>query len=71
MTAARALCPVASVELGKAEFGAIRAQHACMRYTVVMRMSLRSLVELGLYRLYPPPVPTCGDCETVELQNGE
>jgi len=26
---------------------------------VVMRMSLKSLVELGLYRLYPPPVPTC------------
>ena len=38
MTAARALCPVASVELGEAEIGAFRAQHACTRYTPLHSM---------------------------------
>jgi len=33
MTAVHALCPVVSVELGKAKIGAFRAQHACKRYT--------------------------------------
>ena len=33
MTAVHALCPVASVKLGKAKIGAFRAQHACKRYT--------------------------------------
>jgi len=42
MTAVHALCPVASVELGKAKIGAFQAQHACKRYNVESSNSCNS-----------------------------
>jgi len=48
MTAARALCPVASVELGEAEIGHLQAQHVSRRYNISNRQVIMAGFPNGL-----------------------